>query len=218
MRFFAGMPHRYRLQNVLAVAVAVFLMTPRVDAATWDISPNTQIQFSVGHLRLLEVEGEFSNAVRGEVRIDEQDISKSSVKVFIDAAKIQTGIARRDEHLKRASFLDVAQYPTISFTSKEVTRIGPEQFRVTGDLVIRGVTREVTLAVEGSLLAAAKDSSGTKKLHGLATTTINRHDFGLHWKIGGVLEATVSNEVAVTIDVELVKKGSIPTVVSQVGH
>jgi len=108
----------------------------------------------------------------------------------------------------------VAKYPTLTFTSKKVEQLGDRKFTVTGDLTIHGVTREVVLDVEGSPVAV-KDPSGNLRLGGVATTKINRTDFGLQWnralETGGVL---VGDEVAVTVDVELIKKGQPATAAS----
>ena len=191
---------------VSAIAIVV-LVTPALGrASTWEIDPaHTSAQFAVRHLMVSTVRGEFSK-VSGVVSFDDQNLSKSSVAATIDATSLNTRVAKRDEHLKSPDFLDVAKYPTLTFTSKKVEQLGDRKFTVTGDLTIHGVTREVVLDVEGSP-AAVQDPSGNLRLGGVATTKINRTDFGLQWnkalETGGVL---VGDEVAITVDVELVKK------------
>ncbi|HEU0007490.1 MAG TPA: YceI family protein, partial [Terriglobia bacterium] len=157
------------------------------------------------HLMIATVRGEFRK-VAGTINMDEKDISNSSVEAVIDAATIDTREERRDNHLKSADFFDVAKFPTITFKSKSVTRQGEGKFKVAGDLTLHGVTKPVILDVEG-LTNQIKDQRGNIKTGAVATTKINRSEFGLTWnravETGGV---AVSDEVGVTIDLELVKK------------
>jgi len=115
-------------------------------------------------------------------------------------------VAKRDEHLRSPDFLDVAKYPTITFRSKRVEKAGNGTLKMTGDLTIRGVTKEVVLAVEGPS-PEIKDPGGNYRVGGQAATRINRKDFGLVWnktlETGGVV---VGDEVEITIDVEIYKK------------
>ena len=124
----------------------------------------------------------------------------------IDAASINTRDANRDQHLKAAEFLDVEKFPKIKFVSKEVAAAGKDHWKVTGDLTIHGVTKEVTLDVEGPT-AEAKDPWGNVKVGALATTKINRKDFGLAWNVpletGGFL---LGDEVTINLELELTKQ------------
>jgi len=124
----------------------------------------------------------------------------------IDAASIDTRVEKRDTHLKSPDFLDVARYPTIVFVSKKVEAGAPGHFKVIGDLTLHGVTREVSLDVEGPT-PEIKDPRGNTRAGAQATTTINRKDFGLTWnqvlETGGV---AVGDEVTITIDVEATKQ------------
>jgi polyisoprenoid-binding protein YceI len=144
--------------------------------------------------------------VSGAVWIDDQDITRSRIEVSIDASKITTRDNKRDEHLRSADFLDVANHPTVSFKSTRVERAGGDEVRVTGDLTIRGTTRPVTLTVE-SLAPAVADPWGNTKRGAAAHTRIHRKDWGLEWNVGleagGVL---VGEDVAIEIEVELVKR------------
>jgi polyisoprenoid-binding protein YceI len=189
-----------------AVAMILATVPALAQVSTWEIdSAHSGAHFSVRHLMIATVRGEFRK-VTGTIQMDEMDITKSRVEATIDATTIDTREERRDNHLKGADFFDVAKFPIITFTSKSVTRLGEGRFKVVGDLTMHGVTKEVVLEVEG-LTQQVKDQRGNTKTGASATTKINRSDFGLTWnravETGGV---AVSDEVAITIDLELVKK------------
>lgn len=191
---------------VSAIAVITLMLPTLGRASTWDIDPaHTSAQFAVRHLMVSTVRGEFGK-VSGVVNLDEKDLSKSSVEASIDATSLKTRVEKRDEHLKSPDFLDVAKYPTITFKSKKVEKAGDGKFKVTGDLTIHGVTKEAVLEVEGAP-TPFKDPLGSMRVGGVATTKINRKDFGVQWnralETGGVV---VADEVAITIDVELTQK------------
>ena len=197
---------------LVAVLAIVALGLPGLSAgAMWDIDPaHTSAQFAVRHLMVSTVRGEFGK-VSGTVNLDEQDPSKSSLEATVDTASINTRVEKRDQHLKSPDFLDVAKYPTMTFKSKKIEKVSDTKFKVTGDLTLHGVTKEVVLDVEGSP-KAFKDPSGNLRVGGVATTKINRQDFSVQWnkalETGGVV---AGDEVAITIDVELTKKAE-PTV------
>lgn len=189
-------------------AVVMMLATvPGVaQVSTWEIdSVHSGAHFSVRHMMIATVRGEFRK-VTGTINMDEKDISKSSVEAVIDAATIDSREERRDNDLRSANFFDVAKFPTITFKSKSVTRLGEGKFKVAGDLTMHGVTKEVILDVEG-LNTQVTDPRRGPKMGASATTKINRSDFGLTWnrvvETGGV---AVSDEVGIIIDLELVKK------------
>lgn len=199
---------------VSAIIVAVLGLPLLSHGAIWDIDPaHTSAQFAVRHLMVSTVRGEFSK-VSGTVNLDEQDPTKSSLEATIDTASINTRVEKRDQHLKSPDFLDVAKYPTIAFKSKKIEKVSDTNFKVTGDLTLHGVTKEVVLEVEGST-KASKDPSGNLRIGGVATTKINRQDFGVQWnkalETGGVV---VGDEVTITIDVELTKKAEPTAAVS----
>jgi polyisoprenoid-binding protein YceI len=160
-------------------------------------------EFKVRHLMVSNVRGELG-AVSGEVLLNPNDIARSQVNLTIDVRGIDTRNADRDTHLKSPDFFDVAQYPSATFAS---TRIEPrgDDYTVTGDLTLHGVTRPVTLTVE--LSDAVSDPWGNVKRGAAATGRINRKDFGLNWnaamEAGGVV---VGEQVDVTIELELVRK------------
>jgi polyisoprenoid-binding protein YceI len=195
------------MRKFSVLAAVSLLMIPAVShSASWTIDPDhTGVHFKVRHLMVSTVRGEFRK-VSGTVRYDESDITKSGVDVTIDAASIATGVAKRDEHLRSPEFLDTAKYPTITFRSRKVEPAGDGKLKVTGDLAIHGVTREVVLTLEGPT-PAIKDPWGFLRVGGSATTRINRKEFGLVWNMaletGGVM---VGDDVDITIDLEIFRK------------
>ena len=189
------------------IVVVLFLALPAaVSAGTWELdTAHTGVHFKVRHLMVSYVRGDFEK-ISGTIVYDEQDISKSSADISIDTASINTRVAKRDDHLRSADFLDVAKHPVITFRSRKVEKAGDGTLKMTGDLTIRGVTREVVLDVEGPT-PAIRDPQGKTRVGGAASTTIDRKDFGLIYnktiETGGVV---VGDEVEITIDVEFVKE------------
>lgn len=192
---------------ILSAVIIIAIGVPSVAAAsTWQIdSAHSSAHFAVRHLMVSTVRGTMGKAT-GVVTLDETDPSKSSVEASVDVTGIDTREPKRDAHLQSPDFFDVEKYPTITFKSKKVTKLGETKFQVAGDLTMHGVTKEVVLDVEGSP-KPFNDPMGNVKVGGIATTTLKRKDFGITWNAtldgGGVV---LSDEVAVTIDIELVKK------------
>lgn len=171
---------------------------------TWQIDPtHSEVGFSVKHLMISTVRGRFSG-VKGSVLLDSEEISRSSVEVEIDAATIDTREEKRDGHLRSPDFFDVEKHPTITFRSRRIERLGSDRFRVTGDLTIRGVTREVVL--EATDEGRERDPWGGDRAGFTASGKIDRREFGLTWnqalEAGGVL---VSNDIKLSIEVQAVK-------------
>jgi polyisoprenoid-binding protein YceI len=193
-----------------AISVATLAATLSLPAAgatsTWQIDPNhSAAQFAVRHLAISTVRGAFTK-VNGTIQLDDKDISKSSVNVTIEADSVDTRVPNRDKDLRSDHFFDVEKYPTITFKSTKVDQVEPGKLKVTGDLTIHGVTKPVVLDVEGPT-AAVKDPWGNQRAAANATTKINRQDFGVKWNAtmdGGGL--VVGDDVAITIDVEMVQK------------
>jgi polyisoprenoid-binding protein YceI len=172
----------------------------------WTIDPaHSAAHFSVRHLMISNVRGEFSK-LSGNVLIDPVDPARSSVEVNMETTSVNTREPQRDEHLRSADFFDVANHPAIKFKSKKVVAAGGDRYKLTGDLTIRGVTKEVTFDVEGPT-AAVKDPWGNVRAGVSASAKINRKDFGLVWnaltEAGGVV---VGDEISVTIEAELIQK------------
>lgn len=172
---------------------------------TYEIDPaHSSVHFSVRHMMLSNVRGEFGK-VSGTVKYDPQNPESSSVEATIDARSINTRDAQRDNHLKSADFLDVEKFPTLTFRSKKVQITSSNGGKVTGDLTLHGVTREVTLNVEGPT-QEVKDPWGKQRIGASATAKLNRKDFGLTWnaalEAGGVM---VGDEVKIEMDLELTR-------------
>jgi polyisoprenoid-binding protein YceI len=189
------------------VTVFSLVLTPlTVSASTWQIDPDhTSIQFKVRHLMVSNVKGVF-HKFNGTVDMDDKDITRSRAVVTIDTNSIDTGVVKRDEDLRSDHFFEVAKFPTMTFVSKKIMRNGADKLKVTGDLTIHGITREVLLNVEGPS-AAVRDPWGGTRIGATAVTRIDRKDFGLTWnkvlETGGVV---VGDEVEITLEVELVRK------------
>ncbi len=191
----------------LSATLAAALALPAAAATTtWQIDPaHTAASFAVKHLMISTVRGEFKG-VTGAVNWDDQDITKSTVDVTIDAKTVDTSEPNRDKDLKSDKFFDVEKYPTITFKSKRVEQVSVGKLKVTGELTIHGVTKEVVLDVEGPS-ASVKDPWGNTRTAISATTKVNRQDYGVKWNAnidgGGVV---VGDDVNITIDLEMIKK------------
>jgi len=190
----------------LLVAAALLAIPVLAGAATWQIDPaHASVEFRVKHLMVAWVKGSFPD-VAGTVDIDEADLSKSKASVTIASASIDTNHAKRDEHLRSADFLDTANFPTMTFVADKIVAESGQLRQVTGDLTIRGTTRQVTLTVN-ELTPAIQDPWGKTRRGVSATTEINRKDFGLTWnkalEAGGVV---VGDEVRISLDIELIRQ------------
>ena len=187
------------------LTVAIMALPALAEATPWTIdADHSNMGFSVSHLMVSHVKGNF-NKYTGVVDLNDKDITKSTVNVSIDAASINTNVQKRDEHLRSADFFDVAKYPTLTFVSKKWARAAKGALKVTGDLTIHGVTREVVLNV-APFSKESKDPWGNFRRGTSATTTINRKDYGLVWnqalETGGV---AVGEDVNISLEVEMVK-------------
>lgn len=164
---------------------------------TWQIDPaHSSAQFSVKHLGVSTVRGAFTK-VSGSAKYDPADPSKTSLDATIDAASVDTRVDMRDKDLRSPHFLDVEKYPTITFHSKHVQPAGEGKLRITGDLTIKGTTKEVMLDVDGPTVAI-KDPWGNQRVGASATTKINRNDFGVSADPG-----MIGDDLTITIDAEL---------------
>ena len=188
------------ISTIIALALPVI-----ASAATWTIDPDhSHVGFKVRHLMVSNVKGSFEK-FSGTVDINDRDITKSKVEVSIDTNSINTSVVKRDEHLRSADFFDVAKFPTMTFVSKKVVKAGNERLKVTGDLTLHGVTKEVVLDVE-PISRESKDPWGNIRRGTTASAKINRKDFGLVWnkalETGGV---AVGEEVLITLEIEMIK-------------
>lgn len=195
------------MKKLLASIITIIaLAAPALSsAATWTIDPDhSNVGFKVRHLMVSNVKGSFEKFT-GTIDVNEKDITKSKIDVSIDTASINTNVQKRDEHLRSADFFDVTKYPAMTFVSKKIAKTGKGKLKVTGDLTLHGITKEVILDVEGPA-KESKDPWGNTRSGAVASTKINRKDFGLVWnkalETGGV---AVGEEVTINLEVELIK-------------
>ncbi len=172
--------------------------------AQWDFEAgHTSVAFAVRHLMITIVRGHYKN-IQGTLQIDPAAPADSSVEVSIDAASFSTEEKERDDHLRSPNFLEVEKYPTINFKSTHVEQTGYSNYKVTGVLTIRGTARPVTLDVQS--FGPVDTPFGNTRIGFLATTRINREDFGMSWNSampgGGFV---VGKEVEIMIDVEAIR-------------
>ena len=170
--------------------------------STWIIDPDHSVAaFAVKHLKIAYVRGQF-NRISGTITFDPADISKTTVEATIDAANLLTGIKKRDDHVMSADFIGVSTYPFITFRSTKVVGVGAEHALLTGDLMIHGITRPVTMDVAFS--GPVKSPFGGEITRGFrAALTIDRFTFGVTWneimEDGGFM---IDKDVHITIDIE----------------
>ena len=183
--------------------------------AKWTFEPgHTAAEFSVRHMMVTYVRGHFKN-IHGTLFFDPEDPQSSSVEIKIEARGIWSGEQERDDHLRSADFLDADNYPEITFKGKKVEPAGAHDYAVTGDLTIRGVTHESKLNVrylgkwETPWWEGNEDKGPKTRAGFVATTKINRHDFGVSWNAalekGGIV---VGDMVEITIDAEAIFESS----------
>jgi polyisoprenoid-binding protein YceI len=183
----------------LTAGLAAVLSLPAAAAtSTWQIDPaHSSAQFAVKHLMISTVRGAFTS-VKGSIQLDDKDITKSSVEVTIDVNSVDTRQPDRDKDLKSDHFFDADHFPTITFKSKKVEQVSPGKLKVTGDLTIRGATKEVVLDVDGPT-APIKDPWGNQRIGVNATSKITRQDFGITYGPG-----MIGDEISITIDAEMI--------------
>jgi len=173
--------------------------------ATWEFDPaHSSVEFRAKHMMVTTVKGRFTG-VQGKIIGNVEDPMHAEVDVVIDAATIDTHNDQRDVHLRTADFLDVENFPQITFKSTGIKQVDHNDLKVSGNLTIHGVTREVTLDVE--INGVGKSPYGMEVGGLQAKTTISRKDFGLNWNValetGGFL---VSDEIKIEIDIEAIKQ------------
>jgi len=187
--------------RALLLAISIWAAYPAdyaIDGA------HSSVSFSVRHMMVANVRGQFSG-LRGTVSFDPNNLPANKVDATVEAGSVNTGIVKRDDHLRSADFFDIAKFPTLSFKSTKWSREGGH-LKVTGDLTMHGVTKSVVFDVEGPA-PEVKSPDGTIRTGATVTGKINRQDFGLKWNRvmeGGGL--TVSEEVSITLDIQAVRK------------
>ena len=180
---------------------------PGYVVGTWSIDPvHSEVGFTVRHMMVSNVHGSFGK-VEGTIVYDGSNVAGIKADATVDTTTITTNNEKRDAHLKSPDFFDVANNPTITFKSKRAEAVGKGRFKLIGDLTMRGKTKEVVLDVEGPTDPITAQNS--TRVGATATTTLNRQDFGVSWSRaldgGGVV---VSDEVKVTLELELIKQTS----------
>src|SRR5262245_2076889 len=180
---------------------------PPVGPNTWTVDTNhSSAGFSVKHLMVSTVRGTLG-PVKGTIEFDGTSVESIKADITIDVNGVNTGNASRDRDLKAdAGLFEAAKYPTVTFKSKRAAADGAGRFKLVGDLTIRGVTKEVTLDVEGP--NPPTKPGQTLRTGATATTTINRKDFGLSYNSMVEAAPVVSDEVKITIDVEATRRGT----------
>jgi polyisoprenoid-binding protein YceI len=170
----------------------------------WQIdNSHSTIEFGVKHMMVTTVPGQFTE-FGGDITVDSQNVLNSKVEGWIGTASVTTRDANRDAHLRSADFFDAEQFPRMTFVSKRIERVGGEQYKVIGDITIKGVTREFTFDVTNE--GRGKNPWGSEIWGLTAKATLNRKDFGLNWNVA--LEAggwLVGDQVKIEVEMQLVK-------------
>jgi len=173
--------------------------------STWNIdAAHSSAEFAVKHMMVTTVKGRFAIA-EGVLEIDGADPRRSRIEAAVDVASVDTGVADRDAHLRSDDFFNAERYPRFTFKSTALERVDDERWRMTGDLTMRDVTRSVTLDVEFE--GRGVDAFGKDRAGFVATTKINRKDFGVNWN--GAIEAggvVVSDSVKITLNIAAVRQ------------
>jgi polyisoprenoid-binding protein YceI len=165
-----------RFMSVLALIASLSA------ADTYSIDPaHTAALFKISHLGISNSWGRF-NGVSGTVTWEESDPAKSSVKVTIKTASIDTGTAKKDEHLRSADFFSVKEFPEMTFASKKIEKKEGNLYQVTGDFTLHGVTKEITIPV--TKLGTTKDPMGKERIGFDAAFSIKRSDYGMNFMVG----------------------------------
>lgn len=191
----------------LAVFSQLFLLSPvHAEANQWKIdTAHSSANFSVKHMMVSNVRGRFPK-VTGVAQYDGKKVASIKVNATIETASVDTDNDKRDKHLKGKDFFNVEKFPKMEFVSKKIKKGKDGKFKLIGDLTLHGVTKTVTLDVEGPS-PVVKGPFGKTRVGASASTTINRKDYGITY--GGLLDnggAVVSDDVKITLDIELVKK------------
>jgi polyisoprenoid-binding protein YceI len=183
------------------VLMALMAAPTLAAASEWKVDPNNSaVQFSVRHLGISTVQGDFTK-ISGTVSLDDGDISKSMVSASVDMSSVDTRVTARDNDLKSEKFLDVTQFPTMTFQSTKIWSTGEGTAKMAGNLTLHGVTKEIVFDVTGP--TDPINQNGTMRRGAEATATIDRRDFGITADPG-----IVGDEVTITLDVEITRPGT----------
>jgi polyisoprenoid-binding protein YceI len=188
---------------VIAGLLGFFPLDVEAETARWDIDPDhSVIEFRVTHMLVSKTSGRFQD-YRGFVEMDADAKTLKTIEATINPESINTNQEKRDTHLRNADFLDVKQFPTMTYKMKTYQK-QDNAYKVIGDFTLRGVTKEVTLI--GTFNGVTKDPWGNTRAGFTAEGTLNRKDFGMIWNKtldnGGLV---VGNEVQIRLDIECIK-------------
>jgi polyisoprenoid-binding protein YceI len=180
----------------------------RSQVSRWQLDPaHTQVEFRARHMMITRVRGRFAD-MSGTITVDEENPENSSVEVLVDARSLDTRVKDRDTHLRSEDFLNVEEFPEITFRSKRIEGAHAEpgdEFLLVGDLAIRGETNEV--ALNATYEGQGKDPWGGTRAGFTASTKIDRRDWGLTWnqalETGGIL---VSNDITIELQIQAVRE------------
>jgi polyisoprenoid-binding protein YceI len=191
------------MKRLIAALPLLIAGIAHADAVEWKLDPShTAVRFTVPHLMVSKVHGRFKEAT-ASVKLDDADLTKSTVSVDINAASIDTDDPKRDDHLRGPDFFDVKKFPKLTFKSTKIAKAGAG-YKLTGDLTIRDVTKSVT--VDATLSAPVKTPWGNQARAATITGKLKRSDFGLKWNkaldAGGVV---VGDDVTLDVAVEVTK-------------
>jgi polyisoprenoid-binding protein YceI len=170
----------------------------------WVLDPaHSSVDFSVRHMMIANVKGTFQNFT-AEIEADPADLTTANIEFTIETASVDTRNKDRDGHLVSADFFDVENHPKMTFKATNIEKTDEGEYNVTGDLTLRGVTKQETFAV--SFEGQGKDPWGNEKAGFSATGTLNRSDYGLVWnaalETGGVL---VGDKVKINLQIQAAK-------------
>jgi polyisoprenoid-binding protein YceI len=194
-------------ETVQTAAVAAGLQAPTVEAGVYTVdASHSNVGFRVRHLGLAMVNGRFDD-VEAIIEIPDGNLANLQARAVMKAGSINTNHQRRDDHLRSDDFFDAENHPEVTFESRQIEWLDESRFQLTGDLTMRGVTREVTL--DGEFVGTTLDGQGNHRVGLSAETVINRHDFGLSWnrtlETGGIV---VADDVRLAIEFSGVRKST----------
>ena len=193
------------MKTLVFVLSALVQSLGAAEAQTWKADlAHSRVGFSVTHMLIAEVDGRFTQF---DVTLNQgkEDFSGSTIEAKIKTASVTTENETRDKHLRSDDFFNAEKYPEIQFRSTSFERTGDKAYKITGDMTIRDVTKNIML--EAKFLGGVTDARGNARAGFRATTTINRFDFGVKWDkrldTGGLI---VSENVDITLNLELMKQ------------
>lgn len=192
-------------RRTLVLSILILAMASVATAADWQVDKaHSSVGFTVRHLVIAKVSGQF-NDFSGKFVFDTDNLAAGMAEMTVAVNSVNTNDTKRDDHLRSPDFFDVAGFPNMTFKSKSVHDVDGENFKITGDLTIRDVTKEVTF--DCTFNGVMVDPWGNTKSGFSATTRVNRQDFNVKWNksldAGGVV---VGDEVTINLELELTKE------------